>query len=95
MCDGRYPSGQSRWSSQAFRTGRRSRNIEVGYGRIEGIVRASREAIVTESSDAIVVGFNNASHGSNPNQAAPNEGITSAVSAHVEAELASRQIVER
>ncbi len=70
--------------------------MEVGSGRVEGIVRASLEAIVAESSGAIV-GFNNASHSPHANHlgAASNEGITSAVGAHVGAKLASREIVER
>ncbi len=90
------PLGQLGWSSQAFRIGRWSRNIEVGYGGVEGVVRASLEAIVAESSGAIV-GFSDASHDSHANHlgAAPNEGITGAVGARVGAELASGQIVER
>ncbi len=76
--------------------GLQTRNIEVGYGRVEGIVRASLEAIVAEPSSAIV-GFSDTSHGAHTNQldAAPNEGTTSADAARVGAELASRQIVER
>ena len=77
-CDISYPAALyvfRAFSANGGLAGSEAADCEVSFSGIEGSVRFSSEAVVTEPSGA-VIGLSDASHGSNTNQlgTAPNEG---------------------